>query len=126
MDRIYSRRAFVTGMGLAAVAGTRRALAANETLEIGCIGTGGRCRGLMRALTGIPGVRLAAVSDVWDEHREAGRKLADPKASVTGDYRALLDRKDIDAVLIGSRITGTSPFLSMPAARGRTSTSRNR
>lgn len=102
MDRFYSRRAFVTGLGLAAVAGTRRVLGANEILEIGCIGTGGRCRGLMRALAKIPGVRLAAVCDVWDEHREAGRKLADAKATVTSDYRALLERKDIDAVLIGT------------------------
>jgi predicted dehydrogenase len=102
MDRFYSRRAFVSGLGLAAVAGTRRVLGANEILEIGCIGTGGRCRGLMRALAKIPGVRLAAVCDVWDEHREAGRKLADPKAAVTSDYRALLERKDIDAVLIGT------------------------
>jgi predicted dehydrogenase len=71
-------------------------------LEIGCIGTGGRCRGLMRALATIPGVRLAAVCDVWDEHREAGRKLADPKAAVMSDYKALLERTDIDAVLIGT------------------------
>src|SRR4029453_17817960 len=72
MDRLHSRRTFVTGLGLAAVAGKRRALGANEILEIGCIGTGGRCRGLMRALAKIPGIRLAAVCDIWDEHREAG------------------------------------------------------
>ncbi len=31
-----------------------------------------------------------------------GKKLADPKAIATKHYRELLDRKDIDAVLIGS------------------------
>ena len=102
MNGRYSRRGFVAGLGLAVAARARRARAVNENMEVGCIGTGGRCRGLMRALAPIPGVRLAAVCDVWDEHREAGRKLADPRAFVTGDYRALLDRKDIDAVLIGA------------------------
>src|SRR5205085_2375706 len=37
-----------------------------------------------------------------DFHLEEGRKLAQPGAFSTKDYRALLDRKDIDAVLIGT------------------------
>lgn len=76
--------------------------AANETLNIGCLGSGGRCRHLLQSLVKIPGVRIAAVCDVWERHREMTRALADPRAFVTGDFRAVLDRKDIDAVLIAS------------------------
>ncbi len=73
-----------------------------EPLRIGCLGTGGRCRALMKSLRQIPGVRLVALADIWDESRNEAAKLAEPKCFVTTDYRALLDRKDVDAVLIGS------------------------
>ncbi len=76
--------------------------AANETLNIGCIGTGGRCRQLMRNLRKLPGVRLIAVADIWDEHREKGRELAAPQCKVFNDYRKLLDDPSIDAVVIGA------------------------
>jgi predicted dehydrogenase len=76
--------------------------AANETITVGCIGTGGRCRKLMQSLAGVPGVKIAAVCDIWDFHLEEGRKLAQPGAFATKDYRAVLDLKDIDAVLIGT------------------------
>jgi predicted dehydrogenase len=79
-----------------------RGYAANETLNVGCIGTGGRCRTLMKSLATVPGVRIAAVCDIYDKHLEAGRGLADPKAFATATYAELLGRKDIDAVLIGS------------------------
>src|SRR5205085_4521362 len=55
-----------------------------------------------KALAKIPGVRIAAVCDVWDVHLAEGKKLADAEAVATKSYRELLDRKDIDAVLIGA------------------------
>jgi predicted dehydrogenase len=75
---------------------------ANDTLNIACIGTGGRCQHLMKALTKIPNVRIAAVCDIWDVHLNQGRKLADAKAFATKHYKEILDRKDIQAVLIGA------------------------
>lgn len=106
-----TRREFLETMGqvgagalLAGATGleTRRGFAANDTIEVACIGTGGRCRTLMKSLASVPNVRIAAVCDIYEPHLEEGRKLADPKAHVSRVYRELLDRKDIDAVLIGS------------------------
>lgn len=91
-----------TGILTAGYQATAFGFAANETINVGCIGTGGRCRRLMQSLAAIPGVRIAAVCDVWDNHLEMGRKLADPRAAAVKDYHALLARKDIDAVLIGT------------------------
>ncbi len=98
------RRDFLTtlGVGAAGYAATALGYAANETINIACIGTGGRCRQLMKTLTRIPGVRMAAVCDIWDVNLALAKEIADPKAFATKDYRAALDRKDIDAVLIGS------------------------
>jgi predicted dehydrogenase len=103
-----SRRAFLkssaaaaalTAFGAPAVLASR---SPNETLNVGCIGTGGRCRTLMKPLATIPNVRIAAVCDIYDAHLDEGKKLADPKAFATKVYKELLDRKDIDAVLIGA------------------------
>ena len=79
-----------------------RGYAANDTLEVACLGTGGRCQTLMASLAKIPNVRIAAVCDIYEKHLEVARKLADPKAVVSRHYREILERKDIDAVLIGS------------------------
>jgi predicted dehydrogenase len=77
-------------------------LGANEKLNVAAIGTGGRCRRLMQALAQVPGVRIGAICDVYDAHLDLARPLADPKALATKNYKELLDRKDIDAVLIGT------------------------
>jgi predicted dehydrogenase len=81
---------------------TSRGFAANETLNVGCIGTGGRCKGLMSALSKIQGVRITAVCDVWDVGLDEGKKLAGPKAFATKKHEELLARKDVDAVIIGT------------------------
>ncbi len=88
----------VTALGVPAV----QALGANDTINVGLIGTGGRTRHLMKALAKIPRARMAAVCDVWEVALNEGRKLADPKAFVTRNYKDILDRKDIDVVLIGT------------------------
>lgn len=81
---------------------TAHGYAANETIRVACLGTGGRCQRLMQSLAQIQGVRIVGVCDVWEQHRGAAVKLADAKAVVTHEFRELLDRKDVDAVLIGS------------------------
>jgi predicted dehydrogenase len=107
MATVHDRREFLEQMGLASavLAGftaTARGFAANETLNIGCIGTGGRCQALMRALAEVSGARIVAVCDVWDNHLAAGKKLADANASTTKSHHELLARKDVDAVIIGT------------------------
>src|SRR5262245_31313848 len=69
-------------------------LGANETINVGVIGSGGRARHLMKALARIPRARLAAVCDIYEPHLDMGRQLADPKAFSTHSYKELLDRKD--------------------------------
>jgi len=75
---------------------------ANESIGIGCIGTGGRAQGLMRALESVKGTRITAVCDIWDVNLAKARQIAGPAAFATKDYRDLLARGDVDAVLIGS------------------------
>src|SRR3954470_7140066 len=72
---------------------------ANERLNIGLIGTGGRCRHLMQALGRVPHTRMVALCDVYEPHLEQAQKLAAPGAFTTKDYHELLNRKDVHAVL---------------------------
>ena len=78
-----------------------RVFGANDRLVMGIIGSGGRGRGLMRGFTQ-HSVSWAAVCDVYGDNLDAGLKVADPEAKGYGDHKQLLDRKDIDAVLIAS------------------------
>ena len=109
MSQESNRRTFLEQLGIgtagvitAGYTATARGFAANETLNVGCIGTGGRCQALMRAFKEVPGTRITAVADIWDANRALGLKLAEPGAVALKDYRQLLARKDIDAVIIGT------------------------
>ena len=102
------RREFLQrcALGGAAAIGLSRsgwAFPANETLRIGCIGTGGRMRGaLMPAAKKVAGAQLVAVCDVWDRALEEGRAAAHEGATTTKDHHAILERKDVDAVIIAT------------------------
>src|SRR3954470_18080179 len=98
---IPSRRSFLKAAAVAAVP-VANVLGANEQLRVGVIGSGGRARVLMKALAKVPDVRITSVCDVWDAALEEGRKLAAEGAFTTKRYQDILDRKDIDAVLIGT------------------------
>src|ERR1043166_2947964 len=108
MTLSLSRRSFLTSTAAVGAASaltlpaSAKPLGANERINIGCIGTGGRCRHLMPALAKVPNTRIVALCDVYEPNIELAQKLADPKAFTTGDYHALLGRKDIHAVLIAS------------------------
>src|SRR6201995_6031612 len=101
------RRDFVKTLGLSAAVltagytATATGYAANETINIACIGTGGRCRRLMQSIPKIPGTRIVAVWEIWDSHRQEGQNLADPKAITSKSYHEVRVRKERAAVRIG-------------------------
>ena len=74
-----------------------RILGANDRIRVAGIGVGGRARGLLERVVKVPGAELTTVCDVYEP-----RLALFPQAATSRDYRAVLDRKDIDAVVIGS------------------------
>jgi predicted dehydrogenase len=101
-----TRRAFLqasAAAGLAVVGvSANYAKDANDTIQVGLIGCGGRCGALVQSLLKIPKVHVAAVCDVWDVNLAKAQKWGDGKQGATKDYKAVLDLKDIDAVLIAT------------------------
>ena len=75
-----TRRTFLLATGTFVAGSSAATFAANETINVACLGTGGRCRHLMPSLAKIKEVRIAAVCDVWDKALAEAQKLADPKA----------------------------------------------
>ncbi|MBI4664279.1 MAG: Gfo/Idh/MocA family oxidoreductase [Verrucomicrobia bacterium] len=97
-------RAGLASAGLTVIpsAGLSRAASSNDVIQVGVIGAGGRARGLMQVLAKIPKLKITAVADIYEPHLAAGKKIADASAFTTKEYERLLERKDVDAVLIGS------------------------
>ena len=81
--------------------------AASERVTMGAIGVGGRGRKIMEALIGRNDCRMLAVCDVDSRRLDQARDIVNTKygnsdCAVYGDYRDILARDDIDAVLIAS------------------------
>ena len=104
-----SRREFLKDSALAgaslAVLGSlapAHVLGANDKIRIGVLGSGGRAQYLMTLFKKFPATQFVAVCDVYGPHREGALKIAGPEAKGYVDYREVLERQDVDAVLIGS------------------------
>ncbi len=78
-----------------------RVLGANNRLRLGIIGAGSRGQEDMRAALALPDVEFVAVADVYSRHRDEAHALA-PGAQLYDDPRKLLDRHDIDGVIVAS------------------------
>jgi predicted dehydrogenase len=92
-----TRRAFIAAGSLAATT-----LGANDSIRMGLIGCGGRGRSLLRRFQKDSSCRFVAIADVDRTRlRETSASLS-PAAETYTDYRRLLDRSDIDAVIVAT------------------------
>ena len=64
------------------------------------IGTGIRGCDLLRSARNVPSCELVGTADLYEMHRKAGLEASGADVPATGDYRALLDRKDVEAVIV--------------------------
>lgn len=81
---------------------------ANDTLQIAGIGLGGEQGGSARGLTDVhtagslPGTKIVALCDLYGQNLEAAAPAFDKDVTMYRDFRDVLERKDIDAVIIGT------------------------
>jgi predicted dehydrogenase len=75
-------------------------VAPSDRVRFAAIGTGVRGCILLDASLRVPGVECVAVCDLYDSRHLSANQALKKSVSATRDYRAILDRKDIDAVIV--------------------------
>jgi len=105
--RQFLRTAGQSATALAAVSAVAPSILSapspNRTIGVGCIGIGTRGGDLMNAVVAVPGVKVVAVCDVYEAHRQKGlRRSRNPDAKAYEDYRELLADPRVDAVIIAT------------------------
>ncbi len=125
MSEGIDRRAFsktaVAAATVATAAGLApgRAIGANERVRLGFIGVGNRGCQLLKGFLAQPDAQVVALCDVYEPYLHGAYDRLDPRFAGLGkriaqmpkiegdvarvkDFRAVLDRKDIDAVVIAT------------------------
>ncbi|RIK73544.1 MAG: oxidoreductase [Planctomycetota bacterium] len=121
MSLRFDRRQFLRSSGTAVATAMAsvsflpsRVFGANERLNVGVIGLGGRAAAGLHAAAS---QNVAAVCDVVRDSVDAAAK-AFPKAKAYADYRQLLEQKDLDAVTIGTPDHHHAPPTVLAIKRG--------
>ena len=96
----------VARAALSEPAPAKRRVSANDKLVLGLIGCGGMGASDMRQLMQKPGVEVAALCDVDDSRMEGDiafvTQANNRKPDIYKDYRKMLERKDIDGIIVGT------------------------
>lgn len=89
---------------LASVASLRsaRALGANERVRVGLVGCGVRGRFVANLMSQVPNVEFVALCDLYEPNLGKAADWAGSRVETCKDFRKLLDRKDVDAVVIAT------------------------
>ena len=78
----------------------RKVRAANNQVSYALIGTGSRGQYLLNHLSKIDGGRCLAVCDIYEPNLRKGAQIIGGNPKMYADYREVLARTDIDAVLV--------------------------
>ena len=95
-----SRRSFM--MGAATAASAQRVLGANDRIRLGVIGTGGRGKYLMKKAIEAGNIEWVALCDAYDVQRDQAEALTAKRLDKCADYRRLVERNDLDAVIVAT------------------------
>jgi len=114
------RRKFVKGVAAGALGSTllghdlkdeaaaqvgARPVAPSDVVGLGIIGPGSRGQELMRKFLRVPGVAIRAVADVYEPRFAESRRLTKEETPTYTDYRRMLERKDLDAVVVATPLS---------------------
>jgi len=105
-----TRRSFIKAAAAAgacagslAVPRIAKSVATKDEISVGLIGVGIRGYALHDGINQSEHARLGGISDISDHYIDRIKpRLKDPKTPIHRDYHALLDDRDIDAVIIAS------------------------
>lgn len=79
-----------------------KAYSPNDQIQLALIGAGNQGQGDTKTALEVPGVKLVAAADCYDGRRTHCRELWGDGVFTTRDYREILARPEVDAVLIAT------------------------
>ncbi|MGA2984352.1 MAG: Gfo/Idh/MocA family oxidoreductase [Terriglobia bacterium] len=79
-----------------------RAISANDQIQLALIGAGTRGQYDTHVALQVPGVKLVAAADCYDGRRTHCCETWGDRITTTSDYREILARSDVDAVVIAT------------------------
>ena len=82
------------------LAASARAVPPSDRIRFASVGTGVRGCELLGASLRVPGVECVAVCDLYDSRHQAAREVLKREVPVTRNYREILDRQDVDALIV--------------------------
>ncbi len=77
-------------------------ISANDKINIACIGMGIMGFNNVASAVKVPGVALVAACDLYEGHLERTKELYGKNIFTTENYKEILERKDVDAVIIAT------------------------
>jgi len=101
----WTRRQFVratAAAGAATAMSRRRVLGANERVGVGLIGSGGRGAAVWQRFLKEADVNPVAVCDVYEPFLRKAAAAATSSVAAYKDFRQLLDRKEVEAVIVAT------------------------
>ena len=98
---MIDRRTWMGAAGMAAIS-YKRVLGANDKIGAGLIGSGRQGNVDWKLLLTSPAIAPIAVADVYQPSLDNGIANAGGSVAAYRDFRRLLDRKDIDAVIVAT------------------------
>src|SRR5438477_12136418 len=101
----WTRRDFTKTIGVAGAAtalGTLRSAGANERIRVGFIGLGNRGDQVLDAFLPHKDAEVVAICDLYEPYLDFAAKKIGTNPQRFQDYRQLLGRKDVDAVVVAT------------------------
>ncbi len=80
----------------------KQKISKNDQIQLAVIGAGGMGVADSKTALSIPGVKMVAACDLYDGHLAAAKEMWGKDIFTSRDYMEILNRKDIDAVIIGT------------------------
>ena len=115
------RRQFLKTIAMTAAAASTSSsvLGQNDKIRMAVIGTGTRGRMVTRFFMTHPDCRFVAACDVRKTRLDQAMKEIGGSVEGYGDYRRILDRKDVDAVLVTTPDHWHGPIVAQACAAGK-------
>ncbi len=100
--RHFLQTSSVAGFALSSAAAQEKKISPNDKIRFAAIGIGGMGSGDIRSALAVPGTELVAVADCYQGRLDHAKEVWGNQIATTRDYREILNRSDVDAVIVAT------------------------